>query len=145
MTNDPDEPVIDIHEEHHAWQNACPKCGASPDTECTSVVSGCCIDGIHSERDTRKRVLIIGEGDLGTDIAQLLTERGMGAVVVVGDLEVREVDIAQRLIDRGIGPLVIRSVDRDAACDILDVIPEEITPHRRVTKAEWRREMKRKR
>jgi hypothetical protein len=48
---DPDEPMLDdIADDDPAWQRQCPKCGAEPEIECTSLVSGCCIDGIHAER-----------------------------------------------------------------------------------------------
>ena len=48
-----DEPFLEgVAEDDPAWQNACPKCDAKPGEECTSLVSGCCPDGMHAERAT---------------------------------------------------------------------------------------------
>lgn len=49
--NDPDEPWLnDVSDDHPAWGRECPKCQAKPGDECTSLVSGCCPDGMHAER-----------------------------------------------------------------------------------------------
>jgi hypothetical protein len=51
MKKDPDEPVVDnVLDDSPAWQIKCPKCGAEPGDECTSLVTGCCFESIHKER-----------------------------------------------------------------------------------------------
>ena len=49
-----DEPWIDKPDEK-AFEFACPKCGADVGDECTSMITGCCPDGVHGERDALLR------------------------------------------------------------------------------------------
>jgi hypothetical protein len=50
MKNDPDQPIIPAPEHSPIWSNPCPVCLADAEDECTSLVSGCCIDGFHEDR-----------------------------------------------------------------------------------------------
>jgi hypothetical protein len=47
---DVDEPVLNCADDDKGFTRPCPKCGAKADEECTSLISGCCIKGMHADR-----------------------------------------------------------------------------------------------
>ena len=53
IVDEDDDPIVDEDDVPNGvqpWKVVCPKCEAELDSECTSLVSGCCFDGFHYER-----------------------------------------------------------------------------------------------